>query len=1008
MKPRILFQARVNLASASYPLANVPYDGVTTGAYTDLKVGMTIVFGTEAGAWDLGHTYVRGDLVQNVATSSNIQIGYCSRGRRPGEVDLIDNAYITVFDTYEMWKRQSRGGSAPGSILKDYELSVSNRFLPLIHCANTGGLGTMDFIDPDTGTLEVALDASGGVITDPLSSSYVYRAWDIGDGSYISGSSSATSIVASFPPGYRWVERFEIDNQLRVGLPRRYLVMALEEEGENAPNTTAYRVRWSRSIDGQTLTADLNERLDPDDYPPGTVVMLMVKSEYDQESGSARADGFTMAFAGWLDFQRGSGRANLYQTERGTTLQAVDVGGRLKQLRGFPSRMERVTGFPANANQMTEATLWRYVWWELVWHTFAPMFSDVDLQIDAGDEFPFSLFYNSGGSFYAICDALAKAQGYRFTCDSLGVLRLVVDPMRQEQADRTSEVQAEILETDWSSIDRLTNARPPVAVMRGTSLLTSTTPSADLVAAQEELYAIAPGIVEGAGAGEEALGYPSLSDTEPTFWGRLGQDYARRNNPEDPLRLNLAHGGDVGIEPARMKWVEVTAAEENVGWMDRALEAERCLPLQVDFELDDESGTLTQSIVVETETVGTPAVREPRPVVVSRPTIREPNLSPVPSSDWLLSAAAGNIFSIDHNGYLYYTDTFGRRAADGGPTYGRIALSLTGTVCDWVTDPFCPLYRTGSGVVSGWIATTERIYGFSFNPLTLSATVTSQKTLPTTSEGLRRIETERGVQNFVAVVSSYVGTGTAVCVTTDGSTWGSEVTINADGAPYWAPGLYVSGKTAGKIITSTTTSTVAANNGKVSLNSGASFSTSTSPNLDHTGNGAFSIHLPWHDNDAEARAWYGFTNIPLVGSGVKRIYRVNGAIQTDVSPEDSGETFGAQTQKAIDTSPLNRRKVYACLRNGVDNASAASDDMWVFVSSDEGATWTDIPELAGVISTGVYAAVRCAGDNEDVAYAIGNNGRIAYIEGDEADDRSGNLGTFSSPSVGTFRNLAGW
>ena len=43
MKPRRVFEARVNMGSASYPILELTYDGVTLGAYTDLEVGMTLL-----------------------------------------------------------------------------------------------------------------------------------------------------------------------------------------------------------------------------------------------------------------------------------------------------------------------------------------------------------------------------------------------------------------------------------------------------------------------------------------------------------------------------------------------------------------------------------------------------------------------------------------------------------------------------------------------------------------------------------------------------------------------------------------------------------------------------------------------------------------------------------------------------------------------------------------------------------------------------------------------------
>src|SRR6185369_11065400 len=67
LQPTVVFAGRVNLASATYPLQEIPFDGVTTGAYGDISAGMTIVLGSSAGASDYGRQRIR-----KAATSTTI------------------------------------------------------------------------------------------------------------------------------------------------------------------------------------------------------------------------------------------------------------------------------------------------------------------------------------------------------------------------------------------------------------------------------------------------------------------------------------------------------------------------------------------------------------------------------------------------------------------------------------------------------------------------------------------------------------------------------------------------------------------------------------------------------------------------------------------------------------------------------------------------------------------------------------------------------------------------
>lgn len=989
MKPRVVFAARVNMAAATYPLAVLTYDGVTTGDWEDLEMGMTLVLGTTPGAWDLGHGYVRGDAVHACATSTTISVGYSSRGRRPGELDAQDNAYITVLDLFEVWKRPSKGGSAPQSILKDYGISPHNQHLPVIHCGNSGGLGVLDFVD-GSDVLALDFDASGSASTNPTDPGWFFEQWDVKDGTITVGTDTDDAITAEFPPGYRWIKRTGQDNDLRLGLPRRFCVVALEQSGVNAPIQTAYRIRWTRKADGQTLTAELRERIDPADYPPGTVVMLLVKEAFAGVDGTLT--GWTTKFAGWLDTRAGTGQAALESTTLGTTITAVDIGGRLKQLRAFPSRMERVAGLTDNSNAMTAATIWRYIWWALVWHTSAPMLSDIDLDVAAGDDYPFSLFSNGGGSFYAVCDTLAKATGRRFTCDSRGRLAVVVDPLRQESADRTSTVQAAIGEADWTSITRM-NQRAPVGVLKGAATPVSTTAAASLLTPLEEMHAIAPGLVEGAGSGEEQTGYPSLAVDAVEFQKRLGQDYARRNNPEDRLTVALAHGNDAGIEPAHMQWVTVTASAENSGWMDEALSAARCLPESVEFVLDDDAGALTQRVVVERETVGTPGTEDPSAgIVVTRPVIRQPVLRPVSRAGFVLKGGTERLAFIDEtNGYLYYT-------LNGGVTWARINLGITGSLLDFVPSAFSPLYRETGSDVWLYLATTTRAARVAFNPTLLTATLTNQATY--TAATVARVETERASEGLVAIAKAISATQTDIIVTTDGENWGSAETINADGGTYGPPALYVSGKTEDVIYTSENKAS-GATVGKVSTGGGA-FGALSSPNLASHGS-AFALHVPY-DQPGESIAYFGDwdgANTP------RKILRANGSgTPADISPQDGGESWGAQLQRAVDTDPNNRNLIAACLRNG-DQVGGAGDEFRLYYALDGGATWQYIADLA--TTGGDYLAnVRVAGDGSGVGWALGV-ARIVKFDFDGAyQDISGNLGSFSSPACGRIPNLFGF
>ena len=276
-----------------------------------------------------------------------------------------------------------------------------------------------------------------------------------------------------------------------------------------------------------------------------------------------------------------------------------------------------------------------------------------------------------------------KAMTQLITINSRGVIRIVPDPMRQPGPlaaaesfgtdERTNVVQVAIGNDDWTVINRL-HKQPSTGVLRATMQPTSTTPAAALTVAPAQVNVIAPGLVEGQGNAESSNGYAQLTPTVIKARITVGNDYARLNAPEDLVKLTLAHGADVGIEPADATWVTVEAPAADTGWLDDDMTAARCLPLQVDFSIDDATGVMTQQLTVERETEGTPGavdlrpdteqirITTPRTVPVLPPVAPQPVpiwSGDIPVNGWMLSAdsaKASKIVALDAVGGFTHQD----------------------------------------------------------------------------------------------------------------------------------------------------------------------------------------------------------------------------------------------------------------------------------------------------------------------------------------------------------------
>jgi hypothetical protein len=229
LKPAIVFAARVNQASFTYSLAEFTYDGVTTGAYTDVQPGMTICFGTTPGAYDLGRQRVR-----KAFTSVTGYIGWSGRGKRDGEVDLADDAYVTVYKDFRIWAKTPRI-LPDGTMYKDFDVPVGTNGSQPPPVANAGS-GVSAFGDPlaiPSEYLAVQLDGSasfavaeGATITDYL--------WDLDDGTALVGTTADVAPIAGFPPGFRFVSLTVTDSNGKTHTAR-IPVNAAEREGDNAP-----------------------------------------------------------------------------------------------------------------------------------------------------------------------------------------------------------------------------------------------------------------------------------------------------------------------------------------------------------------------------------------------------------------------------------------------------------------------------------------------------------------------------------------------------------------------------------------------------------------------------------------------------------------------------------------------------------------------------------------------------------------------------------------------------
>jgi hypothetical protein len=264
LKPSVVFKAQINM-TATYPADEITFDNVdgAFGAYTDIKIGQTVMIGSSPGEYDLGRTYVRA-----AATSTTLPIGRSSRGKMPGEVVLTDNAYVTVLDLYEVWFKPGYIDLVTAEIYKDADLPGNTPPTPIMCVGDLGGVGRIDFAT--AGALVIDLFDYAGSDLILSTESWVSREWDFGDGTVLSGTTTSADPVVEFPVGYRWITLTGESDTGAISR-RRYLVVVLDPD---SPDVRSFEnLEYERTANGMSLRANLREYLIPEEYPPGTVGM---------------------------------------------------------------------------------------------------------------------------------------------------------------------------------------------------------------------------------------------------------------------------------------------------------------------------------------------------------------------------------------------------------------------------------------------------------------------------------------------------------------------------------------------------------------------------------------------------------------------------------------------------------------------------------------------------------------------------------------------------------------
>lgn len=987
----IIFAARVNEPTAvEYPRDYVNFDNIGVGTTGVVGPNQTVLIGSTAGASDLGVTRVRLD-----PTSSVLYIGRSSKGTRPGEVTLTDNAYISVLNEIPRVVPKVPYIDDDGETFFDSSLDYATYGATTPPVANAGS-AVVGTIDSGSGKLAVNFSAANSFVTMPGASIASYT-WNIGSGgSYTGGTTSADQdIETEFDPGFHVVTLLVADDNAKS---HRAFVPVLAIDPSADPSIEAFEIVSHRiTQQGQDLRIRIREDIDEDTYLDGTFVML-----WDSEPADAD-DRSNVVFQGWIQISDEEIRGTRTGLLRDVTLTCLDVAGRLKTIPGYSTVLEHASS-PATWQEFNTPSMDIFIYHLLQWQSTALDVADFTFAGDE-DDYTFKILSSDGASIFDQVDRRARAliPDHQLTCNRRGQLRIGIDPLLQDIADRTSTVQQLFNADDLAAITYAQQRSPRYMWLRSNTILTGTTTVATA-------FCIAPGTAPGWGAADMTDG-EHLAQSQADLNATTGHRYARLNAPQGPFTLTLAAGDDLGLEPADLTWIRLTIDAAEAAQRGFTLLNARLLMQQIDIRYDHAATGLTKTVTIraELETDGPPAVTE---VIPEAEEVDDGGWGVTPGGtppDFFGGGldGGGQVAAIEANGYIYTTDDF---TADP-PTWSRnisaaVAIGITtNNLMSWVVDPFSPKYRGTGDEVNGWVHATSSVLR-----VTDIFGTPAYSVVKTFAEQANRTNGEWGViaasfGRFFAAetdnpwlmsvrshrnISGQNGVYCAYSLDA-GATWSDEIAITTNydtqisNSPRRIAGVYLSPRTPGYALVGVYSNTANPADGAIyqTTDWGATWSAAgITANL-NDGIG-YCFHVPWHSNEDESILYYtSFSKADSVHTWSTR--RTDGSNDADVSPTNAGLSYGPFRQLfGIQSLDTNRQfMVMAGQANEGDSIDidqpATGAVSAIFTSSDGGDTWTlRYGPTAGDVNGDWVAQVAFAAGDASKIYGWGNDGFVLY------------------------------
>lgn len=266
---QVVTSARVNMASISYPLANVTVDSTDGDWLTEGLAGRRFGIGTAPGLSDIADGVLRFNVSSTIAY---IDPRYAGQGGHSRDIaQLIANDhYLSIFADYPAYGVQSSIRSGIFYKLWDQQfVSASRDPSPIIN------LGTYPRTDATT-TAQVTINAD---VFHFAGRSYSSHAWSAPTGTI--DSSDADSATITFPPGCHEVRYRQTDTRGKSTTVNRKVFVngpgfrpLCGTIGTAVGQYRFIRADCTQDRTGYTITLTIGGPVDPGDFYPGQLFAL--------------------------------------------------------------------------------------------------------------------------------------------------------------------------------------------------------------------------------------------------------------------------------------------------------------------------------------------------------------------------------------------------------------------------------------------------------------------------------------------------------------------------------------------------------------------------------------------------------------------------------------------------------------------------------------------------------------------------------------------------------------